>query len=103
MVGKTSKMSHRMLESIGVVWQLTKRIVLPPNSSWNLLIPTRNSTSSSTAILDGGDSGAQKQSSRVWERKMGGTEVSYYLGSRGKGIEGGVNDMCVFHPRSVEF
>ncbi|GAA5997421.1 uncharacterized protein JCM10292_000251 [Rhodotorula paludigena] len=27
------------------------------------------------------------------ERSLGPTEVSYYLGSRGKGVEGGVNDM----------
>lgn len=28
-----------------------------------------------------------------YERPLGPTEVSYYLGSRGKGLEGGVNDM----------
>ncbi|GAA5859673.1 hypothetical protein JCM8547_006187 [Rhodosporidiobolus lusitaniae] len=29
----------------------------------------------------------------VFKRRLGPTEVSYYLGSRGEGIEGGVNDM----------
>ncbi|GAA5969180.1 hypothetical protein JCM11641_007500 [Rhodosporidiobolus odoratus] len=29
----------------------------------------------------------------VYKRRLGPTEVSYYLGSRGDGIEGGVNDM----------
>ncbi|GAA6061049.1 hypothetical protein JCM10212_004623 [Sporobolomyces blumeae] len=32
-------------------------------------------------------------STTTWERRLGPTEASYYLGSRGKGPEGGVNDM----------
>lgn len=30
-----------------------------------------------------------------YKRRMGPTEVSYYLGSRGEGVESGVNDMRV--------
>lgn len=30
---------------------------------------------------------------QVYKRRLGPTEVSYYLGSRGEGVESGVNDM----------
>lgn len=30
---------------------------------------------------------------QCFKRRMGPTEVSYYLGSRGEGVESGVNDM----------
>lgn len=34
-------------------------------------------------------------SRQTYKRRLGPTEVSYYLGSRGEGVESGVNDMCV--------
>jgi len=33
------------------------------------------------------------QTEQVYKRRLGPTEVSYYLGSRGEGVESGVNDM----------
>lgn len=30
---------------------------------------------------------------QVYKRRLGPTEVSYYLGSRGEGVDSGVNDM----------
>lgn len=32
---------------------------------------------------------------QLYKRRLGPTEISYYLGSRGEGVESGVNDMSV--------
>ncbi|GAA5834846.1 hypothetical protein JCM11251_002041 [Rhodosporidiobolus azoricus] len=39
------------------------------------------------------DSSDSTATPKLFKRRLGPTEVSYYLGSRGEGVEGGVNDM----------